>query len=163
MGKTEFESGEGHIEVVTNFPSDLLEECRRDAGQLRVPLVEIFKTDISLLKSYCDIVSQGSTDDPYERRLVDMVEEIKPLVDIEFHEYKNAASIAKRHERFSRRKAVSGARTTRVRINVPDTIGVNFDATALGLGVGQTGDFITYAAFFGRHLTRGITNPPPEE
>lgn len=145
----DFEPVEGRVEVVSDFPSDLFENIKTEAETAGLPFTVILTKDISLLANYCDFVSgdPSAADDHYGGRLYNLIGREKPLVDIAFHE----------------RKRETPDMTRRVRLIMPDTIGIHLDATALGLGLESTEDLVLYAALLGRHVNRQLTNPPPEE
>lgn len=144
----EFEPIEGLVEVVSVFPSELFEDVKEAAKTAGIPFTDILKKDISLLTHYCDFVSgYPAADDHSGDRLFGLVGREKPLVDIEFHEHKREAPGA----------------TKRVKLIMPDSLGIDLDATAAGLGLESTADLVLYAAFLGRHINKYLTNPPLEE
>ncbi len=145
----DFEPVEGQMEVVTDFPSDIFEKIKREAADEGLTVTAILKRDLALLTNYCNFVSGDPTaaDDHNEGRLYDLIGREKPLVDIAFHEHKREAPGA----------------TKRSRLIMPYTVVIDLDASALGLGLESTADFVLYAAFLGRHIKRHLFYPPPEE
>lgn len=154
MGKKDFEPVEENVQVNCLLPDFLVADLQKEAIEKNITVSELLRRAVSLLILHSNYLAEDSietptTTDSFSRGLQELIRQERTLVGFEFHDFK-----ATDH---------GTMRTKPISITMPDKMKLEMDATAMGLGLGSTQDFIVYAGLFHRHLRDFMKNPPPIE